>query len=180
MSRLGYGSVVLILFVASLVACSTYRADLDRAEKHYSANEYLEALVLLELLSDDLDSLSPAERAQYAYFRGMTYFRLEQLDRARHWLALSAAYEKQLSGSLAPDELTRVNDTLNELNKPWYGIATLPKVDGKKCQKDSDCAAGQFCDNSRCTAAPTEVPSSKGLGTMPPSPTAPAIEPANK
>ena len=53
-------------FLLALVGCATYRDDFDRARLHYETNEYDKALLLLEVLEGDIDSLSQVERAQYA------------------------------------------------------------------------------------------------------------------
>jgi hypothetical protein len=136
--------------VALLASCSTYRDDLDRAANHYLANRHGQALALLELLERDIDSLSPAERARYAYFRGMSHFRIEQKKDARYWLGVAAAREKADGGSLFPDEKKRVEDTLAELNKERYGGAATADV---VCALDGDCPAGHFCDAGHCKSA---------------------------
>jgi hypothetical protein len=128
-------------------ACATYRDDLDRSMQHYNAREYEQALALLEVLEKDIDSLSVAERAQYSYYRGMSHFLLDQRFHARHWLGLAAAREKTDVGSLHPDEKKKVEDTLAELNKRVYGGSDVPAVDRQKCNVDTDCVKGQFCDN---------------------------------
>ncbi len=105
-----------------LVGCTTYRDDLQRARLHYNANEYDRALVLLEVLEHDIDSLSEAERVQYSYIRGMSHFRLEQKRDARHWLANAVAREQAPTGkgSLTPDEMKRSEETVASLNGPYW------------------------------------------------------------
>lgn len=139
--------------MVALVGCATYRDDLDRSMVHYHANNYDKALALLEVVEPDLDSLSPSERAQYAYYRGMSHFRLEQRRDARHWLGRSAAREKADEGSLSSEELKRVNDTLTDLNKDRWGGASTEAAETKTCAADTDCEGGQFCDGGVCKKA---------------------------
>jgi hypothetical protein len=144
--------LVLLLSLGPLssVACATYRDDLDRARTHYRLNEYDKALVLLEVLENDLDSLNDAERAQYSYYRGMSHFRLEQQRHARHWLG-NAAARHQAGGELSIDEKKRVDETLAKLNPPYWGESSpldVPSV--QKCKTDLDCVRGQFCNAGTC------------------------------
>ncbi len=149
-------AATVLLGALAMPSCATYRDDLDRALTHYQANEYAKALVLLEVLEPDLDSLSPPERARYAYYRGMSHFRLTQRRDARHWLGRSAAREKADKGSLSSEENKRVADTLDDLNKDRWGGASTPAADeGKPCAADKDCADGQFCDSGSCKESPT-------------------------
>ena len=144
----------LVGLAAATVGCATYRDDLDRAMAHYNNREYDKALVLLQVLEPDLDSLAPPERAEYAYYRGMSHFLLKQRHHARHWLGRAAAREKIKEGMLRPDEKAKVDDTLNELNKDRWGGASTPAAGSKTCQADADCDKGQFCDAGSCKDAP--------------------------
>ncbi|MBN4059160.1 hypothetical protein JYT22_00745, partial [Endomicrobium sp. AH-315-J14] len=119
-------SACLLLVSALLASCATYTDDLDRATRHYNGNRYDNALALLEVLERDLDSLPSREQARYAYYRGMTHFRLQQRRHARHWLGRSAALDKKTKGALAPEENKRVSDTLDDLNKDVYGTGNMP------------------------------------------------------
>lgn len=143
------GSLALVLG-----ACATYRDDLDRSVEHYNARSYDRALALLEVLEPDIDSLSAPERAQYAYYRGMSHFLLEQRLHARHWLGVAAAREKADEGSLNPDEKKKVEDTLTDLNKDRYGGSDVSAPEKVKCNVDNDCVKGQFCDSNVCKKAP--------------------------
>jgi hypothetical protein len=139
---------VLFAAAAACSGCSTYRDDLDRAITHYNARAYDRALALFEVLEPDIDSLSPAERAQYSYYRGMSHLLLEQKADARHWLGLAEAREKAQKGSLNPDEKKRADDSLVELNKAKWGDATTPTT--LSCEGDADCDPGQFCEAGTC------------------------------
>lgn len=142
MRRIAAAFVLVSAFALPVVAggCATYKSDLERAEKHYAENQFEPALALFRVLEDDLDSLTPSEQARYAYVRGMTDFRLSSLSiagsgvadprksfrmNARHWLAVAAATEKQSPGGLTQDEKTRLEETLNELNRDVYGGADV-------------------------------------------------------
>src|SRR5687768_484165 len=87
------------------VSCATYKQDLDRAAEHYNRNQFESALALFRVLEPDMDSFTTGEKAQYAYLRGMTGYRLSGLspqgtgvsdprkgyrDNARHWLGIAA------------------------------------------------------------------------------------------
>jgi hypothetical protein len=137
---------------ASSFGCATYHDDLMRARAHYDGNQHEKALAIFRVLEPDIDSLSPAEQAQYAYLRGMTDFRLAGSSlaanvtggaadpkkgyrtNARHWLAIAAAIEKETPGGLKPDEKVRLEEALTDLNKDVYGGAEAID-DGKKEEK---------------------------------------------
>ena len=133
-SRARVPSAFVFGFVVACLAgaCATYRNDLARAREHYKASEFDKSLALLRVLEDDLDSLTPSERAEYADPRGMTDYRLAELTRAtegpddpraayrmhaRHWLALAAAIEKSQPQALAEADRKRLDDTLAKLNR---------------------------------------------------------------
>lgn len=131
----------LLVCLASLGAsCATYAQDLDRAREHYEGNRYEQALALFRVLEPDMDSYSAAEKAQYAYLRGMTDYRLAELapqgsgisdprkafrDNARHWLGLAAAVEKNTPGGLNVEQKQRLNDSLTDLNRDVFGGADV-------------------------------------------------------
>ena len=134
--RLTVVATSIAIGVAVAVSCATYQQDLSRAAEHYNRNQFESALALFRVLEADMDSLSPAEQAQYAYLRGMTDYRLSGLspqgtgvadprkgyrDNARHWLAVGAAIEKKNPGALTPEEKQRLQETLNDLNRDVFG-----------------------------------------------------------
>lgn len=147
-----------LLFVATAVlavsaACSTYRQDLDRAQRHYDQNQYEAALALFRVLEPDLDSFSTPEQAQYAYLRGMTDFRLSSIvpagttvsdprksfrDNARHWLSFAAAIEKTTPGGLTEDQKGRLGDAMKDLNHDWYAGAEEEKGDAGAAKAATD------------------------------------------
>jgi hypothetical protein len=165
----GLAMALIGLTLSALSACATYRDDLDRATAHYHSREYEKALVLLAVLESDIDSLSPQERAQYCYYRGMSFYLVEQRNHARHWLGRAAAREKNYAGALNPDETKKVDETLADLNKDRWGGADTPSAN-KTCDLDTDCGDGQFCDNSQCTDAPGKQPSAVDPSSSGPGP----------
>jgi hypothetical protein len=139
-----YAIVLLIGTLAfGVVSCSTYLDDLNRAEAHFQANEHERALALFRAVEPDLDSLGPADRARYAYLRGMNAYRLGTPFRAdaRHWLAVARAEEKQHEGSLKSEWKERADEALRDLNQDVYGtgvVAESDNKDGAKADSPSD------------------------------------------
>ena len=168
-------SVVALFLGVSLVGCQTYRDDLNRAQRYYEENQFAYALALFRSLERDTDSLSVHEQTRYAYFRGMTDYRLarveggvdERFDRhARYWLGIASSIEKEHPGGLQEHEKKRLNETLTELNDNAFGIST-------------------GFDTSESTAEETTVPAGTGLPgagdtntpAAPPASGAPAAKP---
>lgn len=136
---------VLPIAAAIAAGCATYKDDLGRATDHYNKNQFEPALALLRVLEDDVDSFSAADRAQYAYVRGMTDYRLSGLQQqgtgvadpakgyrinARHWLAIASAIEKNTPGGLTDEEKKHLGDALADLNHDVYGGAESSETDG--------------------------------------------------
>lgn len=179
--RMVLGSALAAAFALALplasAGCATYRQDLGRARTHYEANEYEKALALFRVLEPDMDSLSEAEKTQFAYLRGMTDYRLAALanagtgmsnprqdfrSNARHWLAVASAIEKQTQGGLSGDEKQRLADAMIDLNKDVYGGGdTLPDDPAKPGDKAGDKATkGAAKDDEKPAdkAEPTKKP----------------------
>ncbi|MSP23947.1 MAG: hypothetical protein EXR75_02045 [Myxococcales bacterium] len=136
----------------AVTSCATYRDDLDRARARYEKNEYGHAIALLDVLNHDIDSLSEAERAQFAYVQGMSHYRLGHKRHARHWLAVALAREKAAQGSLKPDEKLRAVDLMSQLNVAWWGGESALEQPAA-CKRDEDCKRGEFCEASACAKA---------------------------
>jgi hypothetical protein len=116
----------LVLFLALAlcpVACATYREDLNRGQRMYEENQYEQALALWRVLEADSDSLSPSDRARYAYLRGMTDYRLGFRADSRHWLAIAKASGQAHPGSLSSVWQERLEQSLTDLNQDVYGAA---------------------------------------------------------
>ncbi|MEZ4298962.1 MAG: hypothetical protein R3B70_28695 [Polyangiaceae bacterium] len=176
MRRFAAAAVLASLFA---MGCNTYQQDLKRAEAHYTENRYESALALFRVLEDDLDSLSPADQAKYAYLRGMTDFRLAKIAvtgsgaadprkmfriNARHWLGVAAATEKASPGGLTMEEKQRMDETLADLNAEVYG--------GAEAVPDAPPATSGA--PSADPAAPGATPAPAGPGAQP----APGATPA--
>jgi hypothetical protein len=111
-------------FLALLVvACTTYREDLNRGQRLYEQNQYEHALAIWRVLGADTDSLSDDDQTRYAYLRGMTDYRLGFRPYARHWLGLARALEKEHPGGLSQEWRDRLDKSLADLDKDVYGGA---------------------------------------------------------
>lgn len=109
------------LAALAFVACTTYREDLNRGQRLYEENQYEHALAIWRLLEDDMDSLSPNDRARYAYLRGMTDYRLGFRPYARHWLGIAQSIDKEYPGGLHQEWRDRMDKSLADLNVDVYG-----------------------------------------------------------
>jgi len=126
-------------------ACATYHDDLVRGERAYEASEDERALAIFRALEIDLNRLPDAERAHYAYLRGMTDYRIGYKAEARHWLSVAAALEQQTPGSLPADWTKRMGESLKEMNEEVYtaGIESLSNAAaGKGKAADDDSSGG--------------------------------------
>jgi hypothetical protein len=113
---------LLACAAVATAGCSTYRDDLARSQKAYEQNQHERALAIFRMLEPDLQHLSESERAQYAYLRGMTDYRIGYRADARHWLMLAKALENKTPNSLAVDWKARLDESLGELNEAvWSG-----------------------------------------------------------
>jgi hypothetical protein len=107
--------------------CNTYADALTRGQRAFEESEHERALAIFRALEPDVERLSIAERAHYAYLRGMTDFRIGYKAEARHWLAVAAAIDKRTPEALPGDWEKRMNEALKDLNDLVYtgGIASL-------------------------------------------------------
>ncbi len=122
-----------LLTLASLAAaCTTYQDNLARGQKAFEENEYERALALLRNLEPDTSQLAPSERAQYAYLRGMTDYRIGYKLDARHWLAVAKALDDATPGMLPGDWKQRLGEALTELNESVYGSGIESLSNAKK------------------------------------------------
>ncbi|MFO0603871.1 MAG: hypothetical protein U0324_11895 [Polyangiales bacterium] len=97
MTRLALAALLL----AASLGCWNYRSQLDRAEEHYRAGRYGEAVTNLSDLEHALGDLDRADRARYGYVRGLSHAHLGQRADARHWLAVTR--EMIEAGAPLPD-----------------------------------------------------------------------------
>ncbi len=162
------------------VGCATYREDLNRGQRMYEENQYEHALALFRSLEEDTDSLSPSDRARYAYLRGMTDYRLGFRADSRYWLSLAKATDQAHVGSLSAAWEERLEQSLTDLNQDAYGAAdnsasstphaveygkatpadggavdagseAPPPLEPGRCRSNADCKAGEICDGKSCT-----------------------------
>jgi hypothetical protein len=159
---------ILMLAVSS---CATFREDLNRGQRLYDENEYERALSIWRALEADRDSLSSNDQARYAYFRGMTDYRLGFRADARHWLALAKVTEQEHPGGLNQPWKQRLDDALDDLNREVFGSAerfdktsstatersvvptTQPAetpLEPGQCRSTTDCAKGLSCQAGEC------------------------------
>jgi hypothetical protein len=143
------------LVALALVACSTYREDLNRGQRLYEENQYEHALAIWRLLETDMDSLSVNDQARYAYLRGMTDYRLGFRPYARHWLGIAHSIDKQHPGGLNQEWRDRLDKSLADLNNDVYGGS----------ERFDKTSAG-FVEPPADSAAPAPAPTD----TTPPSP----------
>src|SRR5690606_28968336 len=122
--------VSLLGLCAALVfcACSTYQSHLERGQRYYDESEFEQALALWRNLESDLDSLAVKDQAKYAYYRGMTDYRLDFRSHARHWLGRAQALDEMSPGSLLPEWKQRATEALEDLNKEVYSQGFRPHV----------------------------------------------------
>lgn len=134
-------ATVLSVTVMGGFGCATYLDDLNRAERHYQSNEHERALALFRAIESDMDSLNAADRARYAYLRGINNYRMSgkkedgdvsSVDKsfrshARHWLSLAKAMERQTPGSLRPEWKTNLDEALRDLNQDVFGVGVFPE-----------------------------------------------------
>jgi hypothetical protein len=143
------------LVALALVACTTYREDLNRGQRLYEENQYEHALAIWRLLETDMDSLSVNDQARYAYLRGMTDYRLGFRPYARHWLGIAHSIDKEHPGGLNQEWRDRLDKSLADLNNDVYGGS-----------ERFDKSAAGFVEAPADSAAPAPAPTDN----TPPSP----------
>ncbi len=111
------------LALLAVVACTTYREDLNRGQRLYEENQYEHALAIWRLLEDDMNSLSLPDQSRYAYLRGMTDYRLGFRPYARHWLGIAHSIDKHNPGGLNQEWRDRMDKSLADVNNDVYGGA---------------------------------------------------------
>ena len=83
-----YARLACTLIAGMLVACTTVRDDLRRAEAAFSEARYEDVETWVAELAPEVSSMSAEQRARYYYLAGMSAFRIGRRARARHALAL--------------------------------------------------------------------------------------------
>jgi hypothetical protein len=128
--------LVTVLGLSGVAACSTYRDDLLRSREAFEQNSYDRALGLLRAIEDDTSYLSVGERAQYAYLRGMTDYRLGYKADARHWLLVCKTIDDAARGSLGKEWRARLDEVLGELNEAVYAGGGAHALENKRTEGD--------------------------------------------
>lgn len=114
-------SALVVLSLVAVTGCATYHEDLVRGQRAYEANEHERALAVFRMLEPDTSHLTAQERAEYAYLRGMTDYRIGYKADAHHWLAIAKAMEDQTPGTLQGEWKPRMEEALTALNEEIYG-----------------------------------------------------------
>jgi hypothetical protein len=161
------GLVLASLLAAASSGCATYHDDLARGERAYEASEDDRALAIFRSLEGDTTRLTEAERAHYAYLRGMTDFRIGYKAESRHWLSLAAALEQQTPGSLPAEWAKRMTESLKELNEEIYtaGIESLSNAAAAKAPANDDEAKPDDGETKSDSDAPPKKPKPKPAKT---------------
>jgi hypothetical protein len=104
-------------FVA-LIACTTVRDDLRRAEAAFSEARYEDVEAWAAELAPDVSTMTAEERAHYYYLAGMSAFRIGKRARARHALVLCRE-EIELGKVQLPESWSRnLHAALEQLAPP--------------------------------------------------------------
>lgn len=155
------------LAVACLCSCAGHADALERGQRLYEDNQYERALALWRELDRREAAFGPRERARYAYFRGMTDYRLGFRDDARHWLAIAKATDAQQPGALVPTWLERLDGALTDLGREALGL----RPDGSDAVQTIELAPGGStssigapADSTLGEAAPGDARSSGDAG----------------
>jgi len=121
------GRLAWFLVILNAAGCAAYRDALVRGQHALQEGDHDRALAIFRALEQDAQRMPLADRAQYAYLRGMTDYRVGYQAEARHWLALALAMENQNPGSLPPDWTRRLAESMSDLSGKVYteGIASL-------------------------------------------------------
>jgi hypothetical protein len=124
-------AILAVCVIAGAPACATYHDDLLRAREAFDQSSYERALGLFRAIENDTAMLTSQERAQYAYLRGMTDYRLGYRADARHWLLVCKMIDDGRPGTLSQDWRTRLDETLTELNEQVYAAGGTQGLENK-------------------------------------------------
>ena len=111
--------------LSTSLACAGHSDAIERGQRYYEDNQYERALALWRDLDRRDATLSPAERARFAYFRGMTDYRLGFRDDARHWLSIAKARDVDGSAGLGAVWRERLDGALADLDRETFGIRSV-------------------------------------------------------
>ncbi len=134
--------------------CATYRDQLAKGQKAYEGNQHERALAIWRQLDEDQERLSLEERAQYAYLRGMTDYRIGYKAEARHWLARAEALDKLTPGSLPADWKNRLGEMMAELNAVVFQEGYEGLTNTQKRARPGEVPEGKSDGKAKSDAAP--------------------------
>jgi hypothetical protein len=118
-------ALVLFAVACGAIGCATYKDELARGQTAYEGNHHEQALAIFRGLENDQSHFDPAERARYAYLRGMTDFRIGYRADARHWLGVAKEIDGQNKSALPEQWKSRLETTLADLNESVWSGGTL-------------------------------------------------------
>jgi hypothetical protein len=146
--------------LVAIAACTTYQDDLARGQKAFETHDYDRSLAIFRPLEGEQQHLSPEDRAHYAYFRGMTDYRIGFRADARHWLALAKTLEQETPGVLVPDWKRRMDEALSDLNDTVYTTGMQSLVDDETAGRNED--APRTTQTAPLPLAPADAGSGNG------------------
>lgn len=106
-----------LLVVLGALGCGTELQALDRAERAFTKNRYDVAKPLLSSLGEASERFSSADRARYAYLRGMTAFRSDDWREGRRYLGLAVAIDELDPGTLDDASRDRALQALERMDR---------------------------------------------------------------
>lgn len=111
---------ISLLVALAAVGCGTELQALDRAERAFTKNRYDVAKPLLASLGEASERFAPADRARYAYLRGMTAFRSDDWREGRRYLGLAVAIDELDPGALEDGARDRALQALERMDRLVY------------------------------------------------------------
>jgi hypothetical protein len=159
-----------VLALCSALACASYSDALARGQRYYEDNQYDRALALWRDLERRGAEFSAAERARYAYLRGMTDYRLGYRDDARHWLAIARAADSAHPGGLGSVWLERLDSALTDLGRASARSAegAADVVQTIEAPAGAKNPGGPSRDTPSAAAAPGNIPDDMTRGDLAP------------
>lgn len=94
-STLAATSSNALLIVACVVLGACHVGFVQRAETHYRAGRYLEAVEKLTPYEDELETMSARRQARYSMVRGMALLEMGDREEAKRWLESAYDYEER-------------------------------------------------------------------------------------
>ncbi len=150
-----------------LSSCAGHAAALARGQRYYEDNQYERALALWRDLDRRDAALGPRERARFAYFRGMTDYRLGFREDARHWLAIAKAADARQPGALGPSWLERLEGALTDLGREALGLRPDGSDVVQTIELAPESASGEAAPVAPAPAAGEPLPTEPSTGPMP-------------